>query len=72
MILKFRDRCIRKFVNNQMCACYDAHMQNAKRKLIGIVTARAGEGSGIFRVPSYMGFDLAAHNFCSDCYFLMR
>ena len=62
----------RKFVNYQICGCYDAHVQNAIRKLIGIVTARAGEGSGIFRLPSYMRFDLAAHNFCSDCYFLMR
>ena len=53
----------RKFVNNQICGCYDAHVQNAKGQLIGIVTARAGE---------YMRFDLAAHNFCSDCYFLMR
>ena len=62
----------RKFVNNQICSCYDAHVENARRKLIVIVTARAGEESGIFRVPSDMRFDLAAHNFCSDCYFLMR
>ena len=41
----------RKFVNNQICGCYDAHVQNARRQLIGIVTARAGEGSGVFRVP---------------------
>ena len=61
----------RKFVNNQICGCYDAHVQNAKTWLIGMVTARAGEESGIFRVPSYMRFYLAAHNFCSDCYFLM-
>ena len=56
----------RKFVNNQMCGCYDAHVQNAKGQLIGMVTARAGEGSGIFRLQSCMRFDLAAHNFCSD------
>ena len=43
----------RKFVNNQICGCYGAHVQNAKRQLIDMVTARAGEGSGIFRVPSY-------------------
>ena len=62
----------RKFVNNQICSCYDAHVQNASKKLIGIVTARAGEGSGIIREPSDKRFDLAAHNFCSDCYFFMR
>ena len=62
----------RKFVNNQICGCYGAHVQNAKRQLIDMVTARAGEESGIFRVPSYMRSDLAAHNFFSDCYFLMR
>ena len=32
----------RKFVNNQICGCYDAHVQNARKKLIGMVTARAG------------------------------
>ena len=65
----------RKFVNNQICGCYDAHVQNAKGQLIGIATARAGDWRrecSIFRVPSYMRFYLAAHNFCSDCYFLMR
>ena len=49
----------RKFVNNQICGCYGAHVQNAKRQLIDMVTARAGEESGIFRVPSYMRSDLA-------------
>ena len=47
-------------------------MQNAIRKLTGMVTARAGEGGDIFRLPSYMRFDLAAHNFCSDCDFSIR
>ena len=35
-------------------------MQNRSRELIGMVTARAGEESGIFRLPSYMRFDLVA------------
>ena len=62
----------RKFVNNQMCGCYDAHVQNARSKLIGIVTARAGEGVGIFKLASYMRIDIVAHNFRSDCDFLIR